>query len=1352
MKTPTLFLNPLSLSGSKTKALPCKKCFNRTAILLLLICLSISFSAYGQLSGSYTIDNSKAASSTNYKSFRSAICDLDSGKRYDGGTANGKGVSGAVKFVVSNTTYFEQNIITPVSGASSTNTITFTSNDTGNTGKAILAWYFPSGPAPDDYVLKISGASFINISLINLYVATKGTSANFINILTLEHAVSNINVYRCRFTNSGTFLTRGIYSYNDQNTTDSNKVFLSNIFTSVYQGILMKTNGYTQSSSYDKKTIIKDNTIDSIASIFTDARFQDNLIFDNNSVLAPGSFVSGDHSLYLYQSKNLISISGNKLRGRDYCVFLDTVSGNASSYALISNNTLYGGTKGLFVLSGSNLNIYHNNIYSATTRYWNPRAVDISFYSKNVNFVNNIVQAKSLISGQRTVAIYIDSAYNLAKSDNNNYFSCRFNNVKDSLAQIGSTRIELLTGWQSITGKDKNSIVSNPNLGLASNLVTGNTGLISKGTPLSSVKYDIQGKSRSTTAPTIGAYELVTILKAGFKYSFIKGSCTDSTPTVSFTDTSYNSNPADSIIYWKWITSATMMNTSSTFNYKFSRRGLYGVLLVVTTKSGFIDSVTNVLSIGMLPTFGILADHICDSLKTVNFKDTVYKSYGASVNYSWDFGDGSTSTLAAPTHLYWKGLSSYIVNLTLSSYGCSSTVSTKLFPALIKLGIQSKNNGCGNVSLYDGSTTDINHTYDRLWDFGDNSTSIFKGVIHKYGTGGTYHYSCKVYTDGCSKTYNDSVKIAQYVNVGGYVYISNACSPDSVIFADSTYYKYGTGPYKQTIYFGDTTYITSFSKSYYHKYPGAGTYYMRHIVTDANGCTSTITQKIVVSNDLTALFKSKNSCHGTVTFTDYSTYSGAPIAGYLWDFGDGDTTGYHKKNPVHAYKKDSTYLVSLVVSNLKCTNRYMAKVTVNDLLRPAVSGATIGCFGDTLVFKGKELNNISNLSWFWSIPGETIDSSSNGMQTLKHKFSKHGYKKVIFSASNASGCSDTVSMSVFIDSACVWPGDADYNKKVNIKDVLNIGVAYSVTGPSRPNASISWMAQPAYDWSKTFKAGHNYKHADCNGDGVVDSLDLTAIVNNFGKTHPKTNQTALGNPNDPPLSISFSKDSAAAGDTIVATISLGSSTINAKNIYGITLSFSYGTATPKGIRADFSKSWLGTIHQDMFAIVHYDSSGKQIDIGVSRNDHKNVSGYGQIGTVCIMMPDNIAGKREVREMFNINMIDYKAISANETDVPLNPMGDSILVYQFKNSIQPQFYPDLGLTLYPNPAHDRIVAVVNTNSINRAVIRDIIGNEIQTINCRNENQVEIPVSNLSKGMYIIEITTDHGTARARFIKD
>jgi len=101
--------------------------FNSNSLRGILILAGISVANFcsAQLSGTYTIDTTKTASKTNYSNFSSAVSDLDSGIRSDGGTPNGKGVKGPVVFNVADGTYNDNIIFGYVKGSSSKNTVTF---------------------------------------------------------------------------------------------------------------------------------------------------------------------------------------------------------------------------------------------------------------------------------------------------------------------------------------------------------------------------------------------------------------------------------------------------------------------------------------------------------------------------------------------------------------------------------------------------------------------------------------------------------------------------------------------------------------------------------------------------------------------------------------------------------------------------------------------------------------------------------------------------------------------------------------------------------------------------------------------------------------------------------------------------------------------------------------------------------------------------------------------------------------------------------------------------------------------------------------------------------------------------
>ncbi|MFQ5627295.1 MAG: VWA domain-containing protein [bacterium] len=93
----------------------------------------------------------------------------------------------------------------------------------------------------------------------------------------------------------------------------------------------------------------------------------------------------------------------------------------------------------------------------------------------------------------------------------------------------------------------------------------------------------------------------------------------------------------------------------------------------------------------------------------------------------------------------------------------------------------------------------------------------------------------------------------------------------------------------------------------------------------------------------------------------------------------------------------------------------------------------------------------------------------------------------------------------------VWPGDTDHNGKVELRDVLPLGVHWTLKGPGRPDEPnpLVWKAQLTQRYPVRMAA-----HADADGTGKVDERDIIPVGLNWGKAansaqFKKTAQTAM---------------------------------------------------------------------------------------------------------------------------------------------------------------------------------------------------------------------------------------------------
>lgn len=343
---------------------------------------------------------------------------------------------------------------------------------------------------------------------------------------------------------------------------------------------------------------------------------------------------------------------------------------------------------------------------------------------------------------------------------------------------------------------------------------------------------------------------------------------------------------------------------------------------------------------------------------------------------------------------------------------------------------------------------------------------------------------------------------------------------------------------------------------------------------------------------------------------------------------------------------------------------------------------------------------------------------------------------------------------VFAATDSVWPGDANYDRIANVYDVLNIGVAYNTTGTPRTNASTNWTAQAAADWSKSFSNALNYKHADCNGDGKVDINDLQPILLNYGKTHNKTGLNKTGTPNDPALYVQFPNDSFLAGDTVTANLYLGTNNISVSNGYGFAFSLNYN---PKYIDSgsftiDFSNSWFGKKDTDIIYLVHDDYNNGQMDIGITRINQKNVSGYGKIGTCSFVLQENIAAKRWIEKTITLEPSDVIMISADETEIPIFTIADSIKAQQFVGINKTEHNAEKEIRIYPNPVKDILTIDAAGQKIKEVKIMNMLGQVLYVKqNQASQENITIPTAELPKGIYNVIITTEKGISGRRIAR-
>ncbi|WP_148705478.1 PKD domain-containing protein [Methanosarcina siciliae] len=216
---------------------------------------------------------------------------------------------------------------------------------------------------------------------------------------------------------------------------------------------------------------------------------------------------------------------------------------------------------------------------------------------------------------------------------------------------------------------------------------------------------------------------------------------------LSSTDGSYtfnsvsldSANPISPINYYEnhtWsVTDAITAGSDSSFQYSPLGSSFKTTLatLAVEYPAG---SIAPSAGFSASPTFG-------EAPLTVNFTD---ESTNSPTSWSWDFGDGSTSTEQNPVHAY-TAEGNYSIKLTVTNAGGSDeelktdyitvleTSTPEPEPVAAFTADVTNGNSPLTVNFTDHST---GSPTSWLWDFGDDSNSTEQNPVHTYASAGSY--------------------------------------------------------------------------------------------------------------------------------------------------------------------------------------------------------------------------------------------------------------------------------------------------------------------------------------------------------------------------------------------------------------------------------------------------------------------------------------------------------------------------------------------------------------------------------------------------------------------------------------
>ncbi len=389
-------------------------------------------------------------------------------------------------------------------------------------------------------------------------------------------------------------------------------------------------------------------------------------------------------------------------------------------------------------------------------------------------------------------------------------------------------------------------------------------------------------------------------IKADFTVPSTGVLCNDA--TLTFTNIT---TPDTTAISHQWYVNNVLTAVTKDLNHKFNV-GTHTVKLVSTTNS-CVDSISKTITVYPKPIASFTATpfSICKAPADVKFQST---STGTGLTYSWDFGNGFTSTNAIDSTVY-PLMQNYVAKLIVTnSVGCQdsmlSTITAQPLTAVI--GGYNQKKGCSPYNANLNVVNQVSFTQFE-WSYNGNVIGTSPTMNYVFADTGRHVVRLKATNSfGCESILFDTLWVGRKLAFDFITNKTNGCYS-------------GINPIQFTAIensgLGGVEYLWSWKngstsgKSVSVTLPDTGFYDVQLTVT-YNGCDTAQVKPhfITVYPALAAVMPISVGCSVDSVLLDASRSYGKNK--FLWSFGDGQTSTL----PVlyHTYATHGNYSIVLV--------------------------------------------------------------------------------------------------------------------------------------------------------------------------------------------------------------------------------------------------------------------------------------------------------------------------------------------------------------------------------------------------------------------------------------------------------
>ena len=225
---------------------------------------------------------------------------------------------------------------------------------------------------------------------------------------------------------------------------------------------------------------------------------------------------------------------------------------------------------------------------------------------------------------------------------------------------------------------------------------------------------------------------------------------------------------------WSWFFGDGGTSAQQNPSHIYLAYGNYLATLIVSAGGTCNDTVSVNVIVNPLPIVNFFSDTVCQGFPT-SFTDVSFIPSGNISSWLWNFGDGDTSSLQNPTHVYSASGS---FNATLSVTSNNGCMTTLVLPVLVyplpSADFSSAPSPAELIDVVDFTDISTGIVTQWLWDFGDGTNDSIQNPSHTYSDTGFYLVTHIVITwNGCVDTIQKIVTISDYT-----FYVPNTFTPN----------------------------------------------------------------------------------------------------------------------------------------------------------------------------------------------------------------------------------------------------------------------------------------------------------------------------------------------------------------------------------------------------------------------------------------------------------------------------------------------------------------------------------------------------------------------------------------------